>query len=539
MTGPAITTGQTLGPSTAVAPTLQAGMTASPNSGIGPFTFATLPTLNIPAGTVLQTTDQGWCTWNGLFWTQGTGNRKVVAKLRAAIAQALTTNPATAQPLIQPSAHPGDTQAITKGQSFSNGGNNYTCIVAGTTGVATKPTATTTGALVDGTVSWYYMGPTFTTNANAPTYTNVVAASKYTGTYWTNTANVRNDGTVNVLDDTNFLVTGGPVTATGINSSWTSSLTSSIAFAVSFMTDAQSFQIETTGTGNTVFSIYVNGVPLTLAYGSLATNGQSINYSQLVFPTKAVRLITVEITSGSAFVGVLSIDKTSKVWAPYLSNSVRMVVTGSSFISGSTQHPVTPSLSWGGLMCKYLNMLDYWQDNQGSGTGWIANASGSGFAFGATSRMTPIVAYNPELLIFAGGGINDSAVAGITVAQEQAAIVATLQAYRLALPGALILVIGAEAGAKGPTAAIFNMELAASQAVAQLADPNILFIPQCYTTAAKAWCSGTGTTAATNTSGNSDIYIGADTTHPVQAGVFYFAQQSANGIINAINSIPY
>jgi hypothetical protein len=513
-------------------------------SGSGVWTYAQLVASNPgnppPVGTTAYTSDQGMCTWNGYSWA-GASNRKVVTKLRAGIAQALTSNPATAQPLIQPLAHPGDAAAVTKGTSFSNGGNNYTCIVAGTTGVGTKPSATTTGALVDGTVQWYYMGPTFTSNANAPTFTNVVAASKYTGTYWANTANNRGDGTVQVLDDSNFLVTGGPVTATGTNNSWISTVTSSVAFSVSFMTDAQSFQIETTGTGNTVFSIYVNSVPLTLGYGSLATNGQSVNYAQLVFPTKAVRLFTVEINAGSAFWGVLSNDKTSKVWAPYLSNSVRGVVTGSSFISGSSQHPVTPSLAWGGLMFKLMNMVDYWQDNQGSGTGWVA--AGATSAFGGAARLAAVVAYNPELLIFAGGGINDSVatIGGtvITTAQEQAAIVTTLQAYRAALPSTLILVIGAESGAKGPTAAIFNMELAASQAITQLGDPNIFFIPQCYTTAAKAWVSGTGTTAATNTSGNSDIYIGADTTHPVQAGVFYYSQQSANGIINVINQMAY
>jgi len=465
--------------------------------------------------------------------------RKVITKLRAGIAQALTTNPATAQPLIQPSAHPGNAAAVTKGTSFSNSGNNYTCIVAGTTGTGTAPTTTTTGALVDGTVSWYYMGPTFTTNATlAPTFTNVVAASKYTGTYWTNSANTRNDGTVNVLDDTNFLFTGGPVTPTGTQNAMISNVAGpSLAFTATFMTDAQSFQILTTGTGNPVFSIYVNGVALTLGYGSLATNGQSINYAQLVFPTKTTRLIAVEIAAGSAFWGVLSNDKTSKVWAPYLSNSVRMTVTGSSFISGSAQHPVTISLSWGSLMAKYLNMPDYWLDSLGSGTGYIANAGGAGLSFIAPARVNALVAYNPDLVIVAGGGINDSVVTGMSVALEQSAVVAYLLTIRAALPNAIILVIGAEAGSKGPTAAIFQMELACTQAVAQLNDPFTIFIPQSYTSAEKAWVSGTGTTAATNTTGNSDIYIGADTTHPVQAGVFYYAQQSANGIINAINSL--
>lgn len=509
-----------------------------PNTGV-PWTFKTLPT-NVAARTQLATSDQGLCTFGADGqWTSNAIPRSVVTKLRAAIAQALTTNPATAQRLIAPLAWVAAT-AYARGQAVTNGGNEYCCIVAGTSAGAGGPTVTTTGAIVDNTAQWYYMQPSAASSPLAPTHTNVVAASKYTGTYWTHTANTRNDGTVNVLDDSNFLITGGPVTATGTNNSLVGS-TVSTNFQVSFMTDAQSFQIETTGTGNPVFSIYINGAPMTLGYGSVNTNAQSVNYAQLVFATKAVRLVTVEIAAGSAFWGVLSNDKTSKVWAPYLSNSVRTVVTGSSFISGSGQHPVTQSLGWGALMAKLLNMIDYWQDNTGGGTGWIANNAGAGFPFGAQQRLAPIVAYNPELLIFAGGGINDSAFlvngVAVTVAQEQAAVTTALQAYRAALPNALILVIGAEAGAKGPSAAIFNMELACQQAIAALGDPNTFFIPQSYASAQKAWVSGTGTTAAPNTSGNSDIYIGADTTHPVQAGVFYYSQQSANGIINVINSL--
>src|SRR3981189_3572761 len=60
-----------------------------------------------------------------------TTNRKLVSKMRALLAQAQVgqPTPATAQPLIQPSAHPGNAVVVAKGQSFSNGGNNYAAIV--------------------------------------------------------------------------------------------------------------------------------------------------------------------------------------------------------------------------------------------------------------------------------------------------------------------------------------------------------------------------------------------------------------------------
>ena len=81
------------------------------------------------------------------------------------------------------------------------------------------------------------------------------------------------------------------------------------------------------------------------------------------------------------------------------------------------------------------------------------------------------------------------------------------------------------------------MELAANQAVAAFGDPYTFFIPQSGTVAEKAWLSGTGTTAATNGSGNSDLYVGADGVHENQAGIYFLAQQHASGIIGVVNSI--
>ncbi len=503
----------------------------------GTVTVATAPNPGtLAAGDFLLTKDGGILMSDGLSKYTGIKGSSpipahIVPKMRALAVSSGLQNPATAQPLIQPSAWVTAT-AYGKGQSVSNAGNNYTCITPIASSAA-APTLTTNGAQTDGSGAWYYMGPTFTTSALAPTFTNVLFAARYsTGTYWTNSANTRNDGAVNVLDDLNFLVTGSPVTATGGNNGWRGAA-QSIMFQVSFMTDETSFQIETSGGTFPIFSIYVNGVPLTLGVGSLAANGTSINYAQLVFATKAVRQITVELPTGTDFLGVLTSTKTSKVWAPSIPNNFRMAITGSSFISGSAQHPVTTSLAWGSLTAKLMNCSDYWQDANGAGSGYIAGTN-----FFTASRFNALVAYAPDVVVIAGGGINDAnIVPAVSVATEQAAVLAYLKQLRAALPAALILVIGAEAGAKGPTTAIFNMELAAAQGVAQFADANCFFIPQSSTSAESAWVSGTGTTAATNGTGNSEIYIGADTTHPVQAGCLYYAQRSANGIMNLLNNI--
>lgn len=465
-----------------------------------------------------------------------TTNRKLVSKMRALLAQAQVgqPTPATAQPLIQPSAHPGNAVAVAKGQSFSNGGNNYAAIVGGVTGTGTAPVATTTGALVDGTVQWYYMGPTFTSSPLAPTFTNVAAALGGGSVEWTNTNGTRVDGGSRIRDTSNFLITGSAFVDGGVGGAIIGSATGLLT-QVTFMTDATTFQVVASGGSTPNAQFYVNGVPLTLAYGSGAVQSQSAFFWNFVFPTKAVRMITCEMVSPLAFFGVITSDATSKVFAPSFANSFRMAITGSSYISGSAQHPVTQSLGWGTLTAKLLNCSDYWQDAQGAGTGYLAGAPTLNYA--APGRFNALVAYNPDVVMIAGGGINDRNVGGITVATEQAAVLDYLQKLRLALPNALIMVIGAEAGATGPLANIFQMELAVQQAVAQFADPYCIFIPQSSGSAQKAWVSGTGTTAAPNASGNSDIYIGPDTIHPVQVGCFYYAQQSANGIIAAVNTL--
>ena len=81
------------------------------------------------------------------------------------------------------------------------------------------------------------------------------------------------------------------------------------------------------------------------------------------------------------------------------------------------------------------------------------------------------------------------------------------------------------------------MEAAVAAAVVAMADPFILFIPQSNTIAQRAMISGTGTTAAPNSSGNSDYLISADGIHPVQLGVNELAYLTANAVRKAISNL--
>lgn len=474
---------------------------------------------------------------NGVAYVAGSPNRKLITKMRAALAQAAISNPITAQPLIAPAAWVTATVYV-KGMSVINAGNVYACLIGGTSAAA--PTLTTNVPIVDGGVTWYYMGPSFASAANAPTYSNVLAASKYTGNFWSNTANNRADGSAQIRDTTNFLITGSLVAETGTNNSVAqlfSGLQGSTLMSISFMIDAPSFQIVHGNLGSSSAAIYVNGVPLSTAGGIGSSNGQSVNYAQLVFATRTPRLITIE--GLVQFHGVLVNDTTSKVWAPAFTNSVRLGIVGTSYLSGSALGPVMSPLGLGPQIGKLIGCLDCWTDGDGAGTGYVTTGGSNG---NYLTRLPSLVAYAPEMVIITGGGINDRQV-GITAANEQAAVVTYLTALRAALPNALIIVVGSEAGASGPNSSVtpplgaFQMEAACLAGVQQFADPNTFFLPQSNTVAAKAWLSGTGTTAAPNNTGSSDNYVGVDGIHPNQAGFAYLAQQHAVAISGLMNSL--
>lgn len=465
----------------------------------------------------------------------GTNYATVYEKLRLLIDEAARSNPVTAQPLLNPTAWVTLT-AYLKGNSVSKGGQNYYAIVGGTSG-ATGPTGTGNGAIVDGTVTWYYAGPSFTDDPNAPTTTLVPIASQYPGTYFTPTNCTSALGSSQIRNTANFLVTGGVANdgggASGSLVAATNSAGSqySVIFRQSFWTDSPAFQIVGGNLGSSAsLQVFIDNVPLTVAGGDGFKSVTSISFLQLVFASRKPRLITLE--GLNSFFGILHNDTTSKVWAANPANSVRFAIVGTSYIAGSGVHPVTPSLSLGAQIGKLLGATDIWADSLGSGSGYAAFGGVGPYI----TRLPQLIAYGADVVIVTGGGVNDRNTIA-TPALEQATVATYLAALRAGLPGAIIIVVGSEAGASGPAANILTMELAASQAVAAIPDRYMYFRLQSGTSADTAWISGTGTTAAPDTTGNSDLYISADAIHPVQAGVGYLAQRHAAAIGSLIKNI--
>lgn len=82
----------------------------------------------------------------------------------AAIAGAVPVNAAAIKTTTPPAWAPSTAYSV--GQLVSNGGNAYTCVVAGTSAASGGPTGTGTG-IIDGTVTWDFAGTASGTNPKA------------------------------------------------------------------------------------------------------------------------------------------------------------------------------------------------------------------------------------------------------------------------------------------------------------------------------------------------------------------------------------
>lgn len=501
--------------------------------------------LNFPAGLQAYTSDQGMLVNNGKGWIAG--GSSLVSTVKGSVAAAASSNSVINQPLIAPAAWAATTAYVT-GQAVTNNSNAYICCTAGTSAGSGGPSGVGSAQITDGTAVWYYWGPSWTTAALAPTVT--VTGTRYsTGIFYGNTKNTNSLGAINIKDSTNFTLSPG-IDGTGSGGSYAWS--SGTLGTAQFITDAPQFQIVVLATTNPGLCVYTGspgGTLTPVSLGIVAPNPSGFNYYQFVFADRRPRQFLVEMPSGisssgiGSFYGVLCNDTISKVSPPNKA-PFTMGLVGTSYFAGNQTLSATPALGIAPQIAKLMGCTNYWVDQQGGGTGYVnPNISG---VFGSASRIANLAATNPNVVLVSGGGINDYTYSAISslgattaaaLAVEQAAALAYYQALRAALPNALIMVMGSEAGATGPSASIFNMELAVANATAQFNDPYCIYISQSAATAAKAWISGTGNTGTTNGTGNSDVYVFTDNIHTVQGGSNYLAQQSANAIRQVINSL--
>jgi lysophospholipase L1-like esterase len=207
------------------------------------------------------------------------------------------------------------------------------------------------------------------------------------------------------------------------------------------------------------------------------------------------------------------------VWKPQRQDAVKVATIADS--TGSATGATLPNGGWEAIAGKLLGWSDVREIAIG-GSGFV-NTGPSNSTFGDATRLADLAEANPDVLVVMSSS-NDSATATATVT---AAALAALRAYRTALPSAPIIVTGAWGGA-GPSAAQTNNENAVKSAFDTWADANSWWVPV-LTDTTGSWVFGTGTSSATNGSGNTD-YFAFDTAHPNQAGHFYFAARFARAV---------
>lgn len=376
---------------------------------------------------------------------------------------------------------------------------------AGTTGV-TPPSSTSSDLIADGTAGWYYFGAAPTADPGAPT------VSIYQGGYPSTHTQAKL-----YSDPTWFDVWGGSYATEADGITWRSSTEpkNTTGLTVEFITDAPDLFISFRY-GISPARIAVDGKLVSpTAYYS---NG-GYNF-RLMFPAGARkgRRITVMWPGSNHFYGVQlqpgdSVSKVTPTFAPY-----SLFTVGDSYFGGSPYHPCVSDRGPVHILAELLGAKQYQMDGVG-GSGYIT--SGSGLPFGNTTRLARIPAAQDVIVV--AGGINDPTT-GL-----QTAVESYLTALRAAQPNAMVFVLGPWAGSSGPSATTLAKEAAISAAVAAVNDARITFVPV-NTDSTGAWIQGTGRVSAPNNTGNADLYIAPDGSHPTCRGSEYLMGRLADAI---------
>lgn len=453
--------------------------------------------------------------------------------LRTLAAQAASSNPVTNAPLRPaPAWVAGASYQL--GEVVVNGGRLYICRTSGTAGTGGGPTGTGAADIADGAVvEWEYYGTPVTTvaDANAPVATAQVAVPTGLTTHvspWTGSAPatasylfaggqpIRNPNQPG--DQLSFPCvtarnppTGGNI---GLNEGH-----DDYHWSATFVTDAPLLAIGVSYAVTPV-NIIIDGRRL-FPGGWQGANGGNPSRFVLDFSTaggRRSRTITIEDYGNISFAGVW-IDPASTLTAPNIATPIRVAVFGSSIECGGNSFPLRGDLGWPAQTAKLLG----WHDprNLGlGGTGYINSQGTNALSYG--QHIADGTGVSPNLVIV-GGPINDTLAIPATLTS---AAVTFLGNLRTALPTTPIIALGTFPAASGPGASSIAAENAIAEAVKQLGDPRIFFIPLC-TAPGGSFITGTGNAGSPTGGGNSDLYISDDGTHPTQPGIDLIATHYA------------
>lgn len=231
-------------------------------------------------------------------------------------------------------------------------------------------------------------------------------------------------------------------------------------------------------------------------------------YQKITFPDARHRTITVEGSAQFNFGGFLIGPKDSTMTPPQRPGP-RAIFLGDSYTEpNGSSYGYT---GWASLVGEQLGW-DAWPSGSG-GTGYMNNAGGGG-RFKFAGRLGDVTSWSPRIVVVAGG-INDAALAEANPSGFAAEVDAVLGGIRAALPNLEELIV------VGPWD-VWNGSGAARDAVrttliAKATQYGAIFID------VKGIFTGSGNSGSQTATGNQNIYINTDGTHPTQNGHNFLA----------------
>lgn len=291
-----------------------------------------------------------------------------------------------------------------------------------------------------------------------------------------------------------------------------------LSWSVEFLTDAPDVMPRFLGSSLT-YMVEVDDQPVS-ATGLAYAGTSGTVFTKLAFGSSKTRKIRIEMQKGSGFDGVY-VAPAYNVWLPRNENEVRVAVVGDSTGEG------TGATLAAGAWPKALGKLLGWTDTRQlcfGGTGF--DNPGSYTTFGSPQRIADVVATNPDLIVIAASQ-NDDSRPGL-----QASALATMQAYRAALPNVPIVVMGVDPASSGPSATRLANEATVKAAFDAWGDRNSWWIPVAAAVDGP-WQFGTATSVAgANGTGNRDRYA-FDAAHTLDLGQINYALR-ANAAFRAL-----
>lgn len=300
------------------------------------------------------------------------------------------------------------------------------------------------------------------------------------------------------------------------------------ASAIEIMTDSDKVQFIAFTSSAVKLMFQVDGQYVDFT-GTAGPASALDTFVKLAFASRKIRRIRVLLptvpATGPTLPKAMHMTPGASFWKPPQEQVMRVAWAGDSYgettNSAGSIYPI-PNAAWPVLTCELLGLRDCRQLTVGS-CGYLSNSAGT------RSRLRDQIprwaAQAPFDLIVLANGYNDASFAAADITAE---VFYDLQYIRSLYPTTPVVVLGCQAGNSGPGASQIATELAIASAVAQTGDYLCQFVP--VSTDTPTWLNGTGYVGATNGTGNSDVYVDPDHTHPTLAGSEYLAFRSAVGI---------